>query len=176
MNAQHDKVLGILMAKDLLHFYTKNQDCDLSNLMRPAMFVPESQRLQSLLKQFKVQHNHMAIVFDEHDVPTGLVTLEDIIEQIVGNIEDEHDSNTQIDYIQKVNDNNYIVNGLTKIDHFNKYFDISIDDKDFDTIGGLVAQKFGYLPKRGETIQLLDLQLKILNVTQRRIKSMRIHH
>jgi hemolysin (HlyC) family protein len=167
---ENDDVIGILLAKDLLK-YNYSQDSrtfEMSDIMRPAVFVPQSKRLDILLREFRVNRNHMAIVIDEYGHVSGLVTIEDVLEQIVGEIEDEYDIDED-DEIKKHSDGFYIVKATTPIDHFNDYFNTTFSDETFDTIGGLVLQGFGHLPKRGETIQIKNLRFKVLHSDNRRI-------
>jgi len=165
-----DEVIGILLAKDLLPL-TLNKSLDKFNLkeiLRPATFVPESKRLNVLLKEFRAKRNHMAIVVDEYGGVAGVVTIEDVLEQIVGEIEDEHDIEED-SYIKPFNDNSYTVKALTPIEEFNEYFNTDFSDDEFDTIGGLVTKQFGHLPKRDEVIELGKFIVKIINADNRRI-------
>jgi magnesium and cobalt transporter len=165
-----NEVLGILLAKDLLkYFFNKvSQEFNIKEILRPAVFVPESKRLDILLKEFRVKRNHMAIVIDEYGHVSGLVTIEDVLEQIVGEIEDEYDIDED-DYIKKHPDESYTVKAATPIDDFNEYFNTKFSDEEFDTIGGLVLQGFGHLPKRGESQVIENFQFKILHSDNRRI-------
>ena len=166
-------VLGILLAKDLLSCFVDNEpeQFAVKNLMRPVVFVPESKRLNVLLRDFRTNRNHMAIVVDEYGI-AGLVTIEDIMEEIVGEIEDEHDLNEQA-FIKQHGRNRYTVQAFTPIDEFNDYFDTQLSHDDYDTIGGLVINEFGYLPKRGEIIELADFNVKVLRADKRRIHLLR---
>jgi magnesium and cobalt transporter len=165
-----NEILGILLAKDLLkYFFNKsNQEFDIKEVLRPAVFVPESKRLDILLKEFRVKRNHMAIVIDEYGHVSGLVTIEDVLEQIVGEIEDEYDIDED-DEIKKHADGHYIVKATTPIDDFNEYFHTDFNDEEFDTIGGLISQGFGHLPKRGEIIKIENYRFKVLHSDNRRI-------
>lgn len=167
---EHDDVIGILLAKDLLkQFFKKdNGDFSLQKLLRPAVFTPQSKRLDILLREFRVNRNHMAMVIDEYGHVAGLVTIEDVLEQIVGSIEDEYDID-EADDIKKYNDNTYTVKASTPIDEFNEYFDADLSDEEFDTIGGLILKGFGHLPKRGETIKLAGFRFKVLHSDNRRV-------
>lgn len=170
-----DEVQGILLAKDLLRLaLDKNLDeIDLQSLGRPATVVPESKRLNVLLKEFREQRNHMAIVIDEYGGVAGLITIEDVLEEIVGEIEDEFD--TQIDpYIRKLADNDFVIKALTPIDDFNEEFDAKLSDEEFDTIGGLVTQNFGYVPQRNEIATIGNYDFKVLNADNRRIHLLRM--
>lgn len=170
-----DEVVGILLAKDLLP-YTFNQSpkpFNIREILRQAIFVPESKRLDVLLQEFRRNHNHMAIVVDEYGGVTGLVTIEDVLEQIVGDIEDEHDTE---DYqlIKKYQENNFIVKALTPIEEFNEYFNANLDAKEADTIGGLVTREFGHLPKRGESVELSHYRFTILRADRRRVHLLQV--
>ena len=171
-----NEIIGLLLAKDVLRFYLSDNahHFDMHDILYPATYVPESKRLDVLLKEFRLNYSHMAIVTDEYGATAGLVTIEDILEEIVGDIEDEHyidDDNTSI---REVNEKQYIMDGLIPIERFNNYFNNPLDDKNFDTIGGLVAQKFGHLPKRGETIEIDRFQFNILHSDKRRIRLLKV--
>jgi magnesium and cobalt transporter len=167
---ENDDVVGILLAKDLLKYSNIQNKLTFSmeNILRPATFVPQSKRLDILLREFRVNRNHMAIVIDEYGNVSGLVTIEDVLEQIVGDIEDEYDIDED-DEIKKHADGFYIVKATTPIDDFNEYFNTTLSDEEFDTISGLVLQKFGHLPKRGEVIQIENYRFKVLHSDNRRI-------
>lgn len=169
-NENSEEVIGILHAKDLLR-YQSEDSFDLLDICRSVTFVPESRRLDSLLSEFRSNKNHMAIVVDEYGEVSGFVTIEDIIEQIIGDIEDEFDIDEDA-YI-KVHDNgHYIVKAHTPIDEFNEQLHTDFSDETYDTIGGIVMNGFGYLPTRGETINIGSLEFKIINADARRIKLM----
>ena len=165
-----DEVIGILLAKDLLpYFQLGTQDkFNLRDIMRPAAIIPESKRLNVLLKEFRASRNHIAIVVDEYGGVAGMVTIEDVLEQIVGEIEDEHDYEDDI-YIMEHNAHHATVKAITPIDEFNQYFGTDYSDEEFDTIGGLILNSFGRLPKRGEQVQLGGLRFKILRADGRRV-------
>jgi len=165
-----NEVLGILLAKDLLGTLGK-ADFDMKDLMRTTVFVPESKRLNILLREFRTRRNHMAVVIDEYGV-AGLVTIEDVIEEIIGDIEDEHDIDGE-DSIQRHGRQRYTVKAIQPIDKFNKYFKTDLSDKDYDTIGGLVINAFGHLPKRGESIDFAGYNVKVLRADKRRIHVLR---
>jgi magnesium and cobalt transporter len=171
-----DEIIGILLAKDLLRYIkAENQpQIHISNLVRPAVFIPESKRLNVLLKEFRLNRNHMAIVIDEYGNAAGLITIEDVLEQIVGNIEDEFDLSDQEPDIKQLEENEYTVKALTSIDKFNEYFGTSISDEDFDTIGGYVMQQFGRLPQQGESINIDSFQATIMLASKRRIQLLRL--
>lgn len=170
-----DDILGILLAKDLLYYYASSdtEKFDIKDLMRPAIFVPESKRLNVLLREFRASRNHMAIVVDEYSCVSGLVTIEDVIEEIVGDIEDEHDIDED-EHITPYGRMRYTVSALTPIDEFNKYFNTSISEEEYDTFGGVVMNAFGHVPKRGELLEFHGFNIKILRADKRRIYLMRI--
>jgi magnesium and cobalt transporter len=165
-----DEVLGILLAKDLLPYFAQKdqQEFNIRDQLRPAVFIPESKRLNVLLRDFRANRNHMAIVVDEYGGIAGLITIEDVLEQIVGDIEDEHDFDEDT-FIVKHSDKRYTVKALTPIDQFNEQFAVNFPEDEFDTIGGLLIQKFGRLPKRGEITTIEGLRFKVLRADSRRI-------
>jgi magnesium and cobalt transporter len=167
---EDDDVVGILLAKDLLPygFQKESNTFVMRGFIRSAVFVPQSKRLDILLREFRVNRNHMAIVIDEYGHVAGLITIEDVLEQIVGDIEDEYDIDEEDD-IKKHEDGNYTIKASTTIDDFNEYFDTELNDEEFDTIGGLIAKAFGHLPKRGETIKFENFRFKVLHSDNRRI-------
>lgn len=167
-----DKIIGILLAKDILPLIQNPDERRIRELVRPAVFVPETKPLDVLLKEFRANRNHMAIVVDEYGSVAGLVTIEDVLEEIVGDIEDEYDIDEKASNITVLEKNIFMVNALTSIQEFNTYFQTDLSDSDFDTIGGLVVQKFGYLPKRNETITVDDFDILIVKATRRRIQLM----
>ena len=170
----NDEVLGILLAKDLLPLILKKPDnFDLRSLLRPCNFVPESKRLNVLLKEFRANHNHMAVVIDEYGGVAGLVTIEDVLEQIVGDIEDEHDVEED-SYIRSLPTGDYIVKALTPVDDFNDFFNSGFSEDEFDTIGGVVMSAFGHLPKRNEIIEIDRMRFRVLNADSRRLHLLRI--
>ncbi|MEX4584864.1 CNNM family magnesium/cobalt transport protein CorC [Haemophilus influenzae] len=169
-----DNIVGILHAKDLLKFLCEDAEVfDLSSLLRPVVIVPESKRVDRMLKDFRSERFHMAIVVDEFGAVSGLVTIEDILEQIVGDIEDEFDEEEIAD-IRQLSRHTYAVRALTDIDDFNAQFNTDFDDEEVDTIGGLIMQTFGYLPKRGEEIILKNLQFKVTSADSRRLIQLRV--
>ncbi len=170
-----DEVVGILLAKDLLAYYGQDnaKNFNVRDILRPAVFIPESKRLNVLLKEFRASRNHMAIVVDEYGGVAGLVTIEDVLEQIVGEIVDEHDIEEDA-YIKKHNDNVYAVKALAPIEEFNQYFFAEFSDDEFDTIGGLVMNRFGRLPRRGEVISIDRFRFKVLNADSRRIHLLQV--
>jgi magnesium and cobalt transporter len=170
-----DDVLGILLAKDLLPQILEqdNGNFNIKDLLRPTMVVPESKRLNVLLREFRENRNHMAIVIDEYGGVAGLVTIEDVLEEIVGEIEDETDAATD-QFIRKISDGDFFIRALTPIDDFNEYFKTDLNEEEFDTIGGLVIQAFGHMPTRNETTVIGDFEFKVINADQRTIQSLRM--
>lgn len=165
-----DDIIGILHAKDLLRFQSSDSgDFDLDDIVRQATFVPESKRLDLLLSEFRNNRNHMALVVDEYGIMSGFVTIEDIIEQIVGDIEDEFDVDEEA-YIKAHGDQHYIVKAHMPIEEFNEALKADFKDDIYDTVGGIVMASFGYLPKRGEVITIDHFEFKIINADARRIK------
>jgi magnesium and cobalt transporter len=146
---------------------------EIREYMRPVVFVPESKRLNVLLKEFRLSHNHIAMVVDEYGGVCGLVTIEDVIEQIVGEIDDEHDVEDD-QTIRREGDREFTVRALAPIADFNEYFGTAFSDEEYDTIGGLLMQEFGRLPRRGETIQIGELEFRILRADRRRIDLLRV--
>lgn len=170
-----DEILGILLAKDLLPQILQNDadEFDITPLLRPATVVPESKRLNVLLREFREKRNHMAIVIDEYGGVAGLVTIEDVLEEIVGEIEDEHDVEPDT-FIKQLTDNDYIIKALTPIDEFNQAFDAEFSDEEFDTIGGIILQKFGHLPHRNEVATVDGFEFKVLNADNRQVHLLRM--
>jgi magnesium and cobalt transporter len=170
-----DEVVGILLAKDLLRYFAEDSAAsfDIRECLRPAVFIPESKRLNVLLKEFRNSHNHMAIVVDEYGGVSGLLTIEDVLEQIVGDIGDEYDVD-EVEGIHKEGERTFAVPALTRIDEFNDVFDTRFSDEDADTIGGLVLHELGRMPRRGEAIELGGLELKVLRADRRRIETLRV--
>lgn len=171
-----DHVEGILLAKDLLPLILSNHE-DLPPLreyLRPAMVVPESKRIDNLLNEFRQQRYHMAIVVDEYGGVSGLVTIEDILEMIVGEIEDEHDDDEDTQDIRKVSKHTYVVQALTPLEDFNAHFNSSFDLDEADTIGGIILHAFGHMPSRGETVEIGDFLFKVTNSDSRRIQQLQV--
>jgi magnesium and cobalt transporter len=169
-----DQILGILLAKDLLRLQADGNDSfEIREYMRPVVFVPESKRLNVLLKEFRRNHNHIAMVVDEYGGICGLVTIEDVIEQIVGEIDDEHDVEDD-QPIRKERPREFTVRALTTIADFNEFFGTRLPDTEVDTIGGLLMQEFGRLPRRGEVCKIDSLEFRILRADRRRIDMVRV--
>jgi magnesium and cobalt transporter len=166
-----DNVIGILLAKDLLRFYAE-EEFDVREMLRPAVFVPEAKRLNVLLKEFRANRNHIAIVVDEYGGVSGLVTIEDVIEQIVGDIEDEYDFDETEDNILVDRSGRYRVKAVTEIGDFNNYFNAHFSDEDYDTVGGLVVGRFGRLPKRGEAIHIDGYNFQVLRADSRKVHAL----
>ena len=165
-----DDVIGILLAKDLLRYYA-GEEFNVREMLRPAVFIPESKRLNVLLKDFRSNRNHIAIVVDEYGGVAGLVTIEDVLEQIVGEIEDEFDFDETEANIVLDRNGQFRVKAQTAIDDFNKTFGTDFNDEDFDTVGGLVLAHLGRLPKRGEQFRIGDLSFKVVRADSRRLHS-----
>lgn len=162
------KVVGVLLTKDLLSYVTENNKLTVEDVMRPVSVVPESKRLKVLLKEFRTDRDHMAIVVDEYGMAAGLVTIEDVLEQIVGEIEDEHD-NQEEENIQQNSDNRYTLNALTPIDEFNEYFSADLVDDEHETIGGFVTHQLGIMPKKGDRLEHGKYRFEVLHADNRRI-------
>ena len=164
------EVVGVMLAKDLLTFCVENgrRPFNIRDLLRPTVFVPESKRLNVLLKEFRASRNHMAIVVDEYGSAAGLVTIEDVLEQIVGEIEDEHDYDEGAEIFRR-GQNEYSAKARTPIDDFNGYFGSTLPDNEFDTIGGLVLNALGHLPKRGESVEVGPFRFTVMRADSRRV-------
>lgn len=171
-----DDVRGILLAKDLLPLVLNGTaDFDLETILRPANIVPEGKRVNILLREFREQRYHMALVLDEYGSISGLLTIEDILEEIVGDIEDETDNEDEVtDFIRQVSDTDYVVKALASIDDFNTFFNTDFSDEDFDTIGGILMQAFGHLPKRNEVVEIGNLRFRVLYADNRQIHLLRL--
>jgi magnesium and cobalt transporter len=169
-----DDVIGILLAKDLVRHYAGEEEFNVREMLRPAVFIPGSKPLNVLLKEFRKARNHMAIVVDEYGGVAGLVTIEDVIEQIVGDIEDEYDFDDVEDNIVPEKGGQFRVKALTEIGDFNAAFDTRYSDQEFDTIGGLVMSRFGRVPKRGDQITLDSLVFKVLRADSRRLHLLQV--
>jgi magnesium and cobalt transporter len=170
-----DQIVGILLAKDLLRYFADGgkDNFDIKECLRPAAFIPESKRLSILLKEFRASQHHMAIVVDEYGGVSGLVTIEDVLEQIVGDIDDEYDVEDDLD-IRREGERQFVVKGQTRIDEFNGYFGTDFSDEEFDTIGGLLINHLSRLPRRGESFTLGNLEFKVLRADRRRLDTLRV--
>jgi magnesium and cobalt transporter len=175
LDDDRDDVVGILLAKDLLRLFADATPAkfDMREYMRPVVFVPESKRLNVLLKEFRGSRNHMAIVVDEYSGVAGLVTIEDVIEQIVGEIDDEFDVEDDQN-IRREADRQFNVRGSTRIDEFNQFFNVELPAGEFDTVAGLVMKQFGRMPRRGESVTLGEFEFRVLRTDRRRIDSLRV--
>ncbi|HRP35766.1 MAG TPA: transporter associated domain-containing protein [Gammaproteobacteria bacterium] len=170
-----DEVIGILLAKDLLRFYAENERerFHIKECLRPAVFIPESKRLNVLLKEFRVSHNHMAIVVDEYGGVSGLLTIEDVLEQIVGEIDDEHDPDEEVMIVPEQQDA-WRVDALTRIEDLNEELGTNFSDADYDTVGGLVMTELGRLPRKGESLVLDGMRFTVLRADRRRVHAVRL--
>ena len=168
-----DDVIGVLLAKDLLRFFA-GREFNLRDMLRPAVFVPESKRLNVLLREFRISRNHMALVVDEYGGVCGLVTIEDVLEQIVGEIEDEYDFDEAEDNIRLDQMGRYRVKATTEIEDFNAAFETAYPDDEIDTVGGLVIKFLGRLPKRGEVVAIDNLRIQVLRADSRRVYTLLI--
>lgn len=172
IDRDRDHVIGILLAKDLLRYYADQDEFNVRDMLRPAVFVPESKRLNVLLREFRVNRNHMAIVVDEYGGVAGLITIEDVLEQIVGDIEDEHDFDEVEDQILRERNGRWRVKAQTEIADFNEQFGTQFPDEEHDTVGGLVISRFGRLPKRGETIAIDGFKFLVQRSDSRRVHTL----
>ncbi len=174
IDRDRDQVIGILLAKDLLRYYAGEEEFNVRDMLRPAVFVPESKRLNVLLADFRKNRNHMAIVVDEYGGVAGLVTIEDVLEQIVGEIEDEYDYDEAEDNIIREKSGRFRVKAQTEVADFNAVFGTDFTDDEFDTIGGLVINRFGRLPKRGESVTVDALRFHVLRADSRRLYTLQV--
>lgn len=174
-----DEVLGILLAKDLLRYFGSDaaREVTIQKLLRPAAVIPESKRLNALLREFRASHNHMAIVVDEYGGVAGLLTIEDVLEEIVGEIDDEHDQE-EVEFIRPDGDRNgkpsFAVRALTRIEDFNDFFECKLEDEEYDTIGGLVMHELGRLPRRGEKVNFGGFEFAVVKADRRRIDTLQV--
>jgi len=174
-----DEVLGVLLAKDLLRYFGTDvaREVTLRKLLRPASVIPESKRLNALLKEFRASHNHMAIVVDEYGGVAGLLTIEDVLEEIVGEIDDEHDQE-EAEFIRPDGDRNgkpcYAVRALTRVEDFNEYFECELEDNEYDTVGGLVMHVLGRLPRRGEKVNFGGFEFAVIKADKRRVDALQV--
>ena len=173
IDKERDDIIGILLAKDLLRHYAED-DADIRGMLRPAVFIPESKRLNVLLKEFRSNRNHIAIVVNEYGGVAGIVTIEDVLEQIVGDIEDEYDFDETEDNIIREHDGVFRVKASTEIADFNQTLGAQYSDEEFDTIGGLIVSRFGHLPKRGESVKFDGFNFSVLRADSRRLHAVRV--
>lgn len=166
-----DETRGILLAKDMLKLFAgdKEHQVDVGELIRPATFIPESKRLNVLLREFRANRNHMAIVVDEYGGVSGLITIEDVLEEIVGEIDDEFDEE-EAEYIRRVADERFTIQGLTPIEEFNEFFGTELSAEEFDTVGGLITGALGHVPERGETVDIQGMNFEVLRADNRRLE------
>src|SRR5207248_3097215 len=173
IDKNRDDVIGVLLAKDLLRYYAGEEEFKVRDMLRPAVFVPESKRLNVLLREFRANRNHMAIVVDEYSGVAGLITIEDVLEQIVGDIEDEYDFDEEEDNILSIKEGQHgprwRVKALTEIEQFNEEIGVDLPEDDVDTIGGLVASHLGRMPHKGEVFELDNLRFEVLRADARQI-------
>ena len=174
IDQNRDDVIGVLLAKDLLRHYAGEEEFNVREMLRPAVFVPEAKRLNVLLREFRASRNHMAIVLDEYGGVAGLVTIEDVLEQIVGDIEDEYDFDESEDNVIAEGNGRWRVKAQTEIDDFNEHFGSDFADDEFDTVGGLVVQAFGRLPKRGEATAVDGFRFRVLRADSRRLHTLQV--
>lgn len=179
VDGDKDKVVGILLAKDLLSYFSRKiqgdeSHFDMSDILRPAVFVPESKRLNVLLREFRASRNHMAIVVDEYGGVAGLVTIEDVLEQIVGEIEDEHDVEEEDIAIMQRNDGAYVVKALIPLEEFNDHFKTNYSDEAVDTVGGMVLTALGHVPQRGEKTVIGGYEFEVLRADSRRVHLLKV--
>ena len=174
VDGDRDDVVGILLAKDLLRAaQAGGVKFDMREFLRPVVFVPEAKRLNVLLKEFRGNRNHMAIVVDEYGGVAGLITIEDVIEQIIGEIDDEFDVEDDQN-IREQGERQFVVRGATRISEFNEHFGLHLDESEFDTVAGLVMRQFGRVPKRGESVSIAGCEFHVLRTDRRRVESLRV--
>jgi magnesium and cobalt transporter len=169
-----DDILGILLAKDLLKYFGNGHDFDLRTILRPAVLIPESMRLNVLLAEFRRSRNHMALVVDEYGGVAGLITIEDVLEQIVGDIDDEHDDEEEPDLMHAQAEGEWLVDALTPIADFNEEIGAAFSDEEFDTIGGMVTSEFGHLPEVSEEIAIGNFEFHVTQADDRRVQQFRV--
>jgi hemolysin (HlyC) family protein len=174
MEGNQDNVIGILLAKDLLRYNAGEEDFNVREMLRPAVFIPESKRLNILLKDFRSNRNHIAMVVNEYGGVAGLITIEDVLEQIVGEIEDEYDFDEEEDNIVEESSDRYRVKAITEIDNFNEMLGTNFSNEDYDTIGGLVIKEFGRLPKHNESVIIENLKFVVLRADSRRLHILQV--
>src|SRR5215468_11291348 len=172
IDRNRDDVIGVMLAKDLLRYYAGEEEFNARDMLRPAIFVPESKRLNVLLREFRASRNHIAIVVDEYGGVAGLVTIEDVLEQIVGDIEDEHDFDEVEDNILREKGGRWRVKAQTDLADFNQVLGTSFSDEEHATVGGLVISRFGRLPKRGESVTIDGLRFQVLRADSRRLHTL----
>ncbi len=169
-----DEILGVLLAKDLLKFFGSTEPFDLRSVLRPAVMIPESMRLNVLLDEFRLTRNHMALVVNEYGGVAGLITIEDVLEQIVGEIDDEHDDEEEPQLMHEQVDGDWLVNALTPIEDFNERTGAEFPDEEYDTVGGMVTSEFGHLPEVGEEVEVGDYLFQVTEADDRRLQQFRV--
>lgn len=169
IDGDRSKVVGILLIKDLLAHVLKNKNLMVQDIMRPASVVPESKRLNVLLKELRTNGNHMAIVVDEYGQTAGSVSIEDVLEQIVGEIEDEHDDFEDKDYVTQRNEHEYMITALMPIDEFDEYFSTQLATDEYDTVGGFIVNQLEHMPKKGESLTIDNFKFEVIRADTRRI-------
>jgi magnesium and cobalt transporter len=169
-----DEILGILLAKDVLKFFGAAEHFDIRAIMRPAVLIPESMRLNVLLAEFRLTRNHMALVVDEYGGVAGLITIEDVLEQIVGEIDDEHDDEEEPQLVHEQPDGNLLVSALTPIADFNEHTGADFSDEEYDTVGGMVTSEFGHLPEAGEEVAIGTFLFHVTEADDRRVQQFRV--
>jgi magnesium and cobalt transporter len=174
IDGDRSKVVGVLLAKDLLARILDNKTLKVHEIMRPSCVVPESKRLNVLLKELRTNGNHMAIVVDEYGQSAGLVTIEDVLEQIVGEIEDEHDDHEDEGYIFQRSSNEYTVKALTPIDEFDEYFSTHLTTDEYDTIGGFIVSQLEHMPKKGESLIVDNMKFEVIRADSRRVHLLKL--
>ena len=174
IDGDRSKVVGVLLAKDLLARILDNKTLKVHEIMRPSCVVPESKRLNVLLKELRTNGNHMAIVVDEYGQSAGLVTIEDVLEQIVGEIEDEHDDHEDEGYIFQRSSNEYMVKALTPIDEFDEYFSTHLATDEYDTIGGFIVSQLEHMPKKGESLVVDTMKFEVIRADSRRVHLLKL--
>ncbi|MFZ2725883.1 MAG: transporter associated domain-containing protein [Methylococcaceae bacterium] len=174
IDGDRSKVIGVLLAKDLLSCLSGGKPFSVQELMRPVSIVPESKRLNVLLKESRTNGNHMVIVVDEYGQAAGLVTIEDVLEQIVGDIEDEHDDHEDESYIMPRNEHEFILRALTPIEEFDEYFNTHLATDEYDTIGGFIMHELEHMPKKGESLEIDKLRFEVIRVDSRRIHLIKV--
>ncbi len=169
-----DEILGILLAKDLLKYFGAAEHFDIRAIMRPAVLIPESMRLNVLLEEFRLSRNHMALVVNEYGGVAGLVTIEDVLEQIVGEIDDEHDDEDEPELMHEQPGGDWVVSALTPIEDFNEQTGADFSDEEYDTVGGMVTSEFGHLPEVGEEVRIGDYLFHVTEADDRRVQQFRV--
>jgi len=174
IDGDRSRVVGVLLAKDLLARVLQNKTLKVHEIMRPSFVVPESKRLNVLLKELRTNGNHMAIVVDEYGQSAGLVTIEDVLEQIVGEIEDEHDDHEDEGYIFQRSSNEYMIKALTPMDEFDEYFSTHLATDEYDTIGGFIVSQLEHMPKKGESLVVDHMKFEVIRVDSRRVHLLKL--